>query len=151
MRHLSILLTALALGLGTTALAQDAASDVAADSAATGGRESSESSSCCDQAICDSCGCSNDFAECCDSFNNRKRFLGFLPSDHCFDDFISPISNPFFFEDPRSLTEFRGIFLDNSLPAGKLAAVTHKFGQRSFAAVLLIAGALSPRASVTSR
>ena len=42
--------------------------------------------------------------------------LGFLPSDHCFDDFISPISNPFFFEDPRSLTEARGIFIENSLP-----------------------------------
>src|SRR5262249_38412867 len=40
-----------------------------------------------------------------------------LPSDHCFDSFISPISNPFFFEDPRSLTEARGIFIDNSLPA----------------------------------
>jgi hypothetical protein len=42
--------------------------------------------------------------------------VGFLPSDHCFDRFISPISNPFFFEDPRSLTEVRGIFIDNSLP-----------------------------------
>ena len=38
-------------------------------------------------------------------------------SDHCFDRFISPISNPFFFEDPRSLTEARGIFIDNSLPS----------------------------------
>jgi hypothetical protein len=41
-----------------------------------------------------------------------------LPSDHCFDRFISPLSNPFFFEDPRSLTEARGIFLSNSLPNG---------------------------------
>jgi hypothetical protein len=40
----------------------------------------------------------------------------FLPSDHCFDSFVSPLSNPFFFEDPRSLTEARGIFLDNALP-----------------------------------
>ena len=37
-------------------------------------------------------------------------------SDHCFDRFISPISNPFFFEDPRTVTEVRGIFIDNSLP-----------------------------------
>ena len=43
--------------------------------------------------------------------------LGFLPSDHCFDRFISPLSNPFFFEDPRSLTEARAIFIDNKLPA----------------------------------
>jgi hypothetical protein len=39
-----------------------------------------------------------------------------LPSDHCFDRFVSPLSNPFFFEDPRALTEVRGIFLDNALP-----------------------------------
>jgi hypothetical protein len=49
-------------------------------------------------------------------FNDRQRILGLLPSDHCFDDFISPLSNPFYFEDPRSLTEIRGVFLDNSLP-----------------------------------
>src|SRR5262245_34290546 len=42
--------------------------------------------------------------------------FGVLPSDHCFDKFTSPLSNPFFFEDPRSLTEVRGIFLDNNLP-----------------------------------
>ena len=54
--------------------------------------------------------------DCCDMFNDRQRVLGMLPSDHCFDCFISPISNPFFFEDPRSLTEARGIFIDNSLP-----------------------------------
>ncbi|HEY3788938.1 MAG TPA: hypothetical protein VGL71_08790, partial [Urbifossiella sp.] len=28
-----------------------------------------------------------------------------LESDHCFDNFASPVSNPFYFEDPRSLTE----------------------------------------------
>src|SRR6185295_11323440 len=31
---------------------------------------------------------------------------------------VSPISHPFFFEDPRPLTEVRGIFLENSLPSG---------------------------------
>lgn len=46
-----------------------------------------------------------------------QRFLGMLSSDHCFDDFISPVSNPFFFEDPRSLTEARGIYLENHTPA----------------------------------
>ncbi len=63
------------------------------------------------------CDCGGDLPECCDFFNGRKRILGMLPSDHCFDSFISPISNPFYFEDPRSLTEVRGIFIDNSLPA----------------------------------
>ena len=46
-----------------------------------------------------------------------QRVFGILPSDHDFDRFISPISNPFYFEDPRSLTEARGIYLDNDLPA----------------------------------
>jgi hypothetical protein len=32
-------------------------------------------------------------------------------SDHAFDDFISPVSNPFYLEDPRSLTEARPIFM----------------------------------------
>jgi hypothetical protein len=66
--------------------------------------------------LCDACGCDQEGYDCCDCFNGRQRFLGLLPSDHCFDRFISPISNPFFFEDPRSLTEVRGIFIENALP-----------------------------------
>ena len=72
-------------------------------------------SPCACQPACDCC---KPTFDCCDCFNGRQRLLGlFLPSDHCFDRFISPISNPFFFEDPRSLTEVRGTFLDNSLPS----------------------------------
>jgi outer membrane putative beta-barrel porin/alpha-amylase len=40
-------------------------------------------------------------------FGSYTNFL----SDHAFDNFISPVSNPFFFEDPRSLTELRPIFI----------------------------------------
>jgi hypothetical protein len=81
-----------------------------------------ESAACCreDSKACDlpdCCDCDCEPFDCCDNFNNRQRILGMLPSDHCFDRFVSPLSNPFFFEDPRSLTEARGIFLDNSLPA----------------------------------
>ncbi|HEX4590794.1 MAG TPA: hypothetical protein VH120_12730 [Gemmataceae bacterium] len=39
-----------------------------------------------------------------------------LESDHCFDYFASPVSNPFYFEDPRSLTEIRPIFLFQTIP-----------------------------------
>lgn len=39
-------------------------------------------------------------------------------SEGCFDGFISPISNPVFFEDPRNLTEARFVFLNHTLPAG---------------------------------
>jgi hypothetical protein len=64
------------------------------------------------------CGCLDACCdECCDQGNCGRRVLGLLQSDHCFDRFISPISNPFFFEDPRSLTEARGIFIENSLPS----------------------------------
>ena len=38
------------------------------------------------------------------------------PSDHCFDDFISPMSNFIFFEDPRTLTEARAVFFHHELP-----------------------------------
>jgi hypothetical protein len=37
-------------------------------------------------------------------------------SDQCFKDFISPISNPAYFEDPRSLTEIRPIFMYRKSP-----------------------------------
>lgn len=39
-------------------------------------------------------------------------------SDHCFDNFVSPVTNPFLFEDPRSLTEVRPIFIYQAAPSG---------------------------------
>jgi hypothetical protein len=42
----------------------------------------------------------------------RKAF----ESDHCFDGFISPVTNPFLFEDPRALTELRPIIIYQSIP-----------------------------------
>ncbi len=41
----------------------------------------------------------------------------FLQSDHAFDGFISPVTNPFEFEDPRSLTEVRPIFILQTIPS----------------------------------
>lgn len=38
------------------------------------------------------------------------------PTNPCFNDFISPMTNPVFFEDPRNLTEARLIFLNHSVP-----------------------------------
>lgn len=40
-------------------------------------------------------------------------------SDHAFDGFISPVSNPFLFEDPRSLTEVRPLFIYQHIPGGQ--------------------------------
>src|SRR5262249_47842439 len=39
-------------------------------------------------------------------------------SDHGSDVFISPMTNPFLFEDPRSLTEIRPIFIHQGTPTG---------------------------------
>jgi hypothetical protein len=41
---------------------------------------------------------------------------GNFESDHCFDDWISPVTNPFLFEDPRALTELRPIFMFQTIP-----------------------------------
>ena len=40
-------------------------------------------------------------------------------SDHVFDGFISPVTNPFLFEDPRSLTEVRPIFMYQQIPGAQ--------------------------------
>ena len=47
-----------------------------------------------------------------DSDHRHGRF----ESDQDFNDFSSPVSNPFFFEDPRSLTEIRPIYIHNATP-----------------------------------
>jgi hypothetical protein len=44
---------------------------------------------------------------------------GWFRSDHLFDGFISPVSNPFLFEDPRSLTEVRPIFIYQKIPSSQ--------------------------------
>ncbi len=49
--------------------------------------------------------------------NDRDRLA--FQSDCAFDNFISPITNPFLAEDPRSLTELRPLYLYQSIPAGQ--------------------------------
>lgn len=44
---------------------------------------------------------------------------GWFRSDHLFDGFISPVSNPFLAEDPRSLTELRPIFIYQKVPTAQ--------------------------------
>jgi hypothetical protein len=45
------------------------------------------------------------------------------PSEQCFDGFISPITNPFYAEDPRALTEIRPVFATHRIP-GELGGGT---------------------------
>src|SRR5262249_42820526 len=53
---------------------------------------------------------------CAGVFTNQDSNHALFQSDHCFDGFISPVTNPFYFEDPRSLTEARPVFLWQQTP-----------------------------------
>lgn len=92
----------------------------------------------CGAACCDPCGasccgsgcglnCCGACDVCCGSCmlgRNRcgdlvckRRLLGLIaPSDPYFCNFVSPISNPLFFEDPRTLTEIKPIFIEHHFP-----------------------------------
>lgn len=65
------------------------------------------------------------------------RYHGRAPfeSDHAFDGFVSPFSNPIQFKDPRSLTEARGIFIaawsDPASPLGDTAAQVYALQLRA--------------------
>ena len=41
---------------------------------------------------------------------------GRFQSDHAFDAFISPVSNPFYFQDPRALTEIKPLLIYQHVP-----------------------------------
>jgi hypothetical protein len=64
---------------------------------------------------------SNSYVDCCHGHECCGGCPDLLcgcvaPSDHCFDRFISPISNPLFFEDPRQLSELRFIYAHHIIP-----------------------------------
>jgi hypothetical protein len=46
----------------------------------------------------------------------RQKDRKLCESDHAFDALVSPVSSPFLFEDPRSLTELRPVFLYQKVP-----------------------------------
>jgi len=58
-----------------------------------------------------------------------------VPSDHRFDDFISPLTNPVYFEDPRTLTEARFIYLRHQVPLTALGGEIQLFALQARAAV----------------
>ena len=75
----------------------------------------------CDQG-CGHGGCGLGSMGCdggCDGLGCDSGLLGYgivKRSERCFDDFISPMTNPIYFEDPRTLTEVRFLFLHHRLP-----------------------------------
>jgi hypothetical protein len=86
---------------------------------------SCEAGNCSSASLCDDSkwnfgGC--DDVSSCDGLSLcDPGLLGFgliKKSEHCFNDFISPMTNPVYFEDPRQLSEVRAIFIDHKLPLG---------------------------------
>ncbi|MEM1063183.1 MAG: hypothetical protein AAF532_00300 [Planctomycetota bacterium] len=103
----------------------------------------------CDDALCGDVGCDGGFADFgflsgCDTdcrcptpcgapahvgavhdLFESLDVLGILPetffrTDHCFDGFIQPITNPVYFTDPRSISRVRGLFISQGLPDGSV-------------------------------
>jgi hypothetical protein len=65
----------------------------------------------------DDSACQNGCAGSCDCCCSDGLLGGLIaPSDTCFTGFISPMTNPVFFEDPRTLTEARIIYLHHRVP-----------------------------------
>lgn len=86
---------------------------------------SCETGGCFTSSLCDDSkwafgGC--DGGSSCDGLSLRDPGLlglGIIKrSEQCFDDFISPMTNPVFFEDPRQLSEARAIYANHKLPDG---------------------------------
>jgi hypothetical protein len=73
------------------------------------------------------------------------------PSEPCFDDFISPMINFVFFEDPRTLTEARAVYVYHTTPnpVGNLGGTGVPGGNIELFAVQVRA-ALNERLSVTA-
>ena len=76
----------------------------------------------------------NNFFNKCQNLlgGNGSSGRGWFQSDHCFDNFASPVTNPFLFEDPRSLTEFRPIFMVQGTP---LSNITFHGGDIEYAGI----------------
>ncbi len=76
-------------------------------------------STCCDAAP-SLCGCGISCDGGCDSTggcDDGILGLGLVKkTDTCYDDFISPMTNPIYFEDPRNLSELRFIYAHHNVP-----------------------------------
>jgi hypothetical protein len=66
---------------------------------------------------CGQAGCTGPCSSPCNCGCQKDRLCGFIaPSDSCFSNFISPQTNPLFFEDPRTLSEIRFHFVNHWIP-----------------------------------
>lgn len=68
----------------------------------------------CDRCVsCDSC---DSMGQCGQSDCGLLGYGLIKRSEDCYHDFISPMTNPTYFEDPRQLSEVRFIFVNHELP-----------------------------------
>jgi hypothetical protein len=81
------------------------------------------------------CGCNVCSTGYCDDSCGGLLSGWLVPSDPCFSEFISPITNPTFFEDPRTLTELRFIYARHKVPAPALGGTVSGFLLQARAAV----------------
>ena len=73
----------------------------------------------CDGVGCDGAGCGTRASCFGGRLGNGPVFGNIIkPSAPCFSDFISPMTNLIYFEDPRALTEARFIYLNHRVPDG---------------------------------
>lgn len=61
----------------------------------------------------------NDLRQQFPAFGDRDRDRLAFQSDRAFDNFVSPVTNPFLAEDPRSLTELRPLYFYQGIPSGQ--------------------------------
>lgn len=93
----------------------------------------------------DSCGVGGP-GWCHDEIGSDRLFGLFAPSDTCFSNWVSPISNPLFFEDPRTLTEVRLIYAHQTINSSN---PVFQGGQANYVAAQIRA-ALTERLSIVA-
>ncbi len=89
------------------------------DNSCTGGCDNGCASSACDSGCGIGCGSINCDGACDSACGCDDGLLGLglvKKSDTCYNDFISPMTNPTYFEDPRNLSELRFIYAHHNVP-----------------------------------
>ena len=80
--------------------------------------------------------CSSTGLNCASTEATQPKLFGLIASsDHGFSNFISPMSNPVYFEDPRTLTEARFIFANHTVPSSLGGGQVQLFAMQARAAL----------------
>jgi len=149
LRSLCVALTSICLLNSPAHAVRYLIQDTSPDAVEGSGEVNSDASGCdagTTASCCSDANCCDDTMGCCGGYGCLKGldFIGkdlahalLHRSDHCFDEFISPMTNPVFFEDPRTLTEARVIFINHRTPtlAGNPSAAVRLYAMQVRAAL----------------